>query len=232
MKIVFFSDIHGNIYAFNKFIEDIERINADKVVFCGDVFGYYYYPNQIYTYIREHEWNCVLGNHDKMLLDVIDCNLDNGRLIEKYGSIYKNPINILDEKNIAFIRSLQAKYEFEVDKIRFGVFHGTPMDNLNGRLYPSDAIIDYNDYCIFDYVILGHTHHKLVKRVNNTTIINPGSLGQQRDGKGCSYLLFDTIKKHFEFKIIHYDTTQLINDIKDRDNANPQFIEVLIRKSY
>jgi len=165
-----------------------------------------------------------------MLLDVIDGTLDNTKLLDKYGSIYKHPADIIDPKNFDFLRNLPVKYEFIVDNIKFGVFHGTPDNAIDGRLYPSDEIINYEDYCIYNYVILGHTHHKLIKHINGTTIINPGSLGQQRDGKGCSYLIFDTVKNQFQFKIVDYDPTQLIIDIGNKDNGNPQFIEVLNRK--
>lgn len=42
MKIAICSDIHGNQYALNNFFKDIETQKIDKVLFLGDVFGYYY----------------------------------------------------------------------------------------------------------------------------------------------------------------------------------------------
>lgn len=39
MKIVFFSDAHGNQYAVDSFFEDVQTVGYDKVIFGGDVFG-------------------------------------------------------------------------------------------------------------------------------------------------------------------------------------------------
>ena len=52
MKIVFFSDIHGNKYVIPAFLREIKKENPDKIVFCGDIFGYYYYQNEIINFLE------------------------------------------------------------------------------------------------------------------------------------------------------------------------------------
>lgn len=233
MKIIVCSDIHGNKYAFDAFLESIEKISYDKIVFCGDVFGYYYYADEIAKKMQE-SFVCLLGNHDKMLLDAWDNKYSEEilfSLVEKYGSVYSTFRDIISSDTICFLRSLDSKYIIECNGLKLGFFHGTPDDPLDGRLYPNMFPADYGIYNQFNYVFLGHTHHKMVRYFGETTVLNPGSLGQQRDGKGCSYLIFDSVKEEFEFKSVDFDREKLVRDIRVYDNGMEKLVEVLFRES-
>ena len=85
----------------------------------------------------------------------------------------------------------------------------------------------------YDYVFSGHTHHKLVKQFGKTILINPGSAGQQRDGKGTSYVIFDTRKKEWEICSFSYDIDSLEQDIdkfeKEIEDRKKKLKEVLRR---
>ena len=48
MRIAVISDIHSNIYALDKVIEDIKSKNVDMVVCTGDLVGYGTRPNELY----------------------------------------------------------------------------------------------------------------------------------------------------------------------------------------
>lgn len=231
MKIAFFSDIHGNIYTFREFIKYIHKNKIQLSVFCGDIFGYYYYQNEIIDVLRSRkDIICTLGNHDKIFLDIIDNKVDEKEYAYKYGNTYHNIRSKISKENVEYLKAIPHCLKLQYDSINVGVFHGTPEDYLNGRLYPDGNIKNENLYTQYDYVILGHTHHKLVRYIKDTTIINPGSLGQQRDGKGCSFVVMDTISKTFTFEVIDYDIDDLVMDIK-RNNDDEKFIEVLYRKN-
>ena len=69
--------------------------------------------------------------------------------------------------------------------------------------------------------------------MNGCTIVNPGSAGQQRDGKGCSYVLFDTALRSFSFRSIPFEPESLIADIYRAEHdrkMREKLIEVLLRK--
>lgn len=231
MKIVFFSDIHGNKYVLRPFIESLKNDNPENVVFCGDIFGYYYHQNEIIDIFRQETFTVLLGNHDKNFLDIIDGKIDVSKLIHKYGNSYYNIEQRISDQNIEFLRKLKPCYEFQSDNCRIGVFHGSPYDYLMGRVYPDTEIIQEERYSKYDFVILGHTHHKMVRRVGPTTILNPGSIGQQRDGKGCSYLVLNTADKSYQFKTINYDVSKLVKDIELYDSGKDELKEVLFRRA-
>ncbi len=233
MKIVIFSDIHGNKYAFDTFLMDIKKIKYDKIVFCGDVFGYYYFTDEIAKTMIAEGITCLLGNHDKMLLDIADGKYSEEyirQLSEKYGSVYLNIKTDISDEAISHLRSLQTKYILAADGLKIGFFHGTPDNPLDGRLYPDSEIISPQVYSEFDFVFLGHTHHKMVRNIGKTVVINPGSLGQQRDGCGCSYVIFDTALKKYDFHVVQYNRKVLTEDIKRYDGGNLKLTEVLFRK--
>jgi len=54
--------------------------------------------------------------------------------------------------------------EFIIGNKRFALYHGT-------NKIITDALLNSNNY---DYVIVGHTHKKMLKKYNNTLLINPG----------------------------------------------------------
>lgn len=234
MKIAFVADIHGNICAFEEFLLDIEKNKIDTFFFCGDIFGYYYQQNKIIDLLRDKNnlCKCILGNHDKMFLDLLDGKISDTNLIIKYGNSYKDITNKISQENIEFLKTLPVKLEVKIQDKKIVICHGSLTDNLNGRIYPDTVIDNIDLYTRYDYVILGHTHHKMIRKIKSTYVINPGSIGQQRDGKGSSYLILDLDKNKFEFKIIEYDIQKLIYEINYNDLGNEKLREVLRRKRW
>jgi len=232
MKIVFFSDIHGNLGAFRAFQNQLDAEKPDLTVFCGDVFGYYYHQNKILTALREGSFRCLLGNHDHYFLELLDGKRDCSSLCEKYGSSYQENLRsgIISADNISFLRSLKPKMELECGECKIGIFHGSPIDPLEGRIYPDTKIINEKIYTQYDIVVLGHTHHKMVRKIGKTLLFNPGSLGQQRDGRGCSSLTLDTDTGEVIFRTVEYPIETLLEEIHERDPDKKYLASVLTRK--
>lgn len=237
MKICFFSDIHGNGYAFDAFLQEMESCKPDITIFGGDFAGYYYDADRIISKVRELRFPCVLGNHDRMLLELLDGKRELEPLKARYGSSYERLMGGLEKENEKFLRGLLPFLELEADGLKMGFFHGSPRDYLNDRIYPDTEISLPEEIALFekyDYVFCGHTHHKLVKNVGHTVLINPGSAGQQRDGKGTSYVLFDTKTRNFEICSFPYAIEKLEQDVDsldgDDENRKKKLKEVLRRK--
>ena len=230
MKIVFFSDVHGNQYAFARFLQEMQEHPADRVVFLGDIFGYYYGQRPILERLRRSGFVCLMGNHDKMYLDMLDGHRSAAELCQRYGSSYERNLTEIPAEDRAFLRGLPREWHTSCDGIEIAAFHASPADPLEGRIYPDTPIDDPLPYARYDYVILGHTHHKMVRKVGHTVVIDPGSLGQQRDGKGCSYLVLDTVARTYAFQIVEYDLDPLLREIEMWDPDKPFLSEVLTRK--
>ena len=237
MQICFFSDIHGNGYAFDAFLREMERKKPDKIIFGGDFAGYYYDADRIISKVRQLRFGCILGNHDEMLLKLLDGQEDLQKLVTRYGNSYKKLMQELKKENQQFLRSLPLFLEIEADGLKLGFFHGSPRDFQNDRIYPDTEITKEEEIALFekyDYVFCGHTHHKLVKQIGRTVLINPGSAGQQRDKKGTSYVLFDTKTGDYEICSFDYEIEALERDVDKYDGEDEErknrLKEVLRRK--
>lgn len=228
-----FSDVHGNYDAFKVFTDELKSLQPDLVLFGGDVVGYYYKPNEILDFMRGNDFKCVLGNHDKNYLDIVDKKINSVDLANKYGSSYLNLIKDISEENLNFIRGWPEKLELTVQNKKILMVHGSPNDHLNGRIYPDSELECYKEiFEEYDYVLLGHTHHKINKVIGRTKIINSGSLGQQRDGKGCSYTILDLGKGTEVNRVVNYPVNLLEYEVLKKDSAFKRNFEVLFRKPY
>jgi putative phosphoesterase len=233
MKYIFFSDIHGNNHSFHAFIKKLsDQIDQYKLIFLGDFIGYYYGANEIIDYCRKNNIYCILGNHDQYFLDVLDGKRDIENLIMKYGYSYEVAINTISYENINFLRKLDWNNTLISHNKKVYICHGSPLNNLEGRIYP-DTDLSVFEMAVkdFDYVVTGHTHHKMDRRYGSKIFLNPGSLGQQRDGKGCSYMILDLEKDTYDFHVVEYQITDLEKQIDIFDAGRAGLKDVLRRKS-
>lgn len=226
MKLCIFSDLHGNIAALNKMLER-EQLNIDCFFFLGDIFGYFYGQPVIIDKLMniKNLW-AVKGNHDKNYIEILQGNRKKrNELVDKYGSSY---LLSLTQDQEEYIRHLPNCLEIEMDGQLFGLFHGGPADFLDQRIYPNTQM----DYSIekYDVLLLGHTHYRLIKKIGKTLIINPGSLGQPRDGEGFSYVIFDSEDKTYEFKSVVVNTLDLVTQVEKKDSGKRVF--TYIKRKY
>ena len=232
MKLLIFSDIHGNNHAFSAFVKSLSAQNEQyELLFLGDFIGYYYGANEIISYCRENNISCVLGNHDKYFLDILDGKLSLEKYVKKYGHSYEIALNTVSKENVSFLRRLDKKIILTNDKKKAYICHGSPLDNLEGRIYPdTDLSIFESVVDGFNYVITGHTHHKMNRNHGSTTFLNPGSLGQQRDGKGCSYMFLDLREDAYSFQTVNYSIASLEREI-DRYDAGRNGLKNVLRRA-
>lgn len=233
MKLLFFSDIHGNNHAFNAFIEILSaQKNQYELVFLGDFIGYYYGADEIISYCRENSIACILGNHDQYFLNVLDGKLSLEQLVKKYGRSYEIALNTVSTENINFLRQLDKSKTLVSGNKKVYICHGSPLDNLEGRIYPdTDLSVFQKVLKGFDYVVTGHTHHKMDRSYASTIFLNPGSLGQQRDGKGCSYMILDLETDIYSFHTVDYLIASLESEIELNDEGRAEFKDVLRREN-
>ena len=202
MKFVIFSDIHGNQHAFKEFLKMLVMEDADKVIFCVDIMGYYYGQEEIVCQLqRMNNLLAVRGNHDEFAINISNGLLDKKCIISRYGQSYRYITNNVK----SYIESLPNIIEFEIDGVNYAIMHGYPIDYLNGRIYPVDDITEQliNGYKKYNVVFCGHTHFRMDRTSGKTRIINPGSLGQQRDGKGFCYAVYNTVSGNLKYKEVN-----------------------------
>jgi len=228
MRIGVFSDIHGNIRAFDRVWKGLLKESCDLYCCLGDICGYYYSQNEVIDALRDIDGLiCVMGNHDKKFLDCVD----NDALLDPYTERFGGSLEFLKahitQDQLAFLRSLPSYYVHK--ELNFAMFHGSPWDHLTGYVYPTDPIDRFRELD-YKYVLMGHTHYPMHRKAGEVEIVNPGSVGQSRDEARASYAVLDLKTGSVAMKRVAYDTGLLIKDLKDRNETNTFLYEVLQRK--
>ncbi len=226
MKICVFSDIHGNMAAFQQMLL-AEKQNINRFYFLGDIFGYFCEQSLVIdTLMNLKNAYSIKGNHDNNYILALQDESYKKQMIEKYGMSYDWQLSCVQ---LEYIQSLPEHMESIVDGLRIGFFHGGPNDFLEQRIYPDTVLLDESFKEKYDYVFVGHTHYRFYKKFGETYVVNPGSLGQPRDGKGFSYGIFDTKNKSFEFKNIEIDIKRAIENVKALEHESSNCL-YLIKK--
>ena len=225
MKYIIFSDVHGNDIALRKLLEEEKPGSDKKFIFCGDVCGYYYGEKECVRLLESiGDLTAVRGNHDQYYIDAYDDTETTEKLIKKYGSSYKCKYDSVLE----YVQRLPLRAEITIGGRLFSVVHGTPEDPLEGRIYP-DSGIDRKEKGFA--CISGHTHYAMLRREGDILWINPGSLGQPRDGKGFSYCSIDDVTMEIAFRHFEIDTKPIIEVARKNDPENKYLEEIFYRRS-
>lgn len=171
MKIALISDIHGNYPALLAVFDRIRQQNCDLVVSLGDVAGYYCMINECVDLCRGNRVVNVLGNHDYYLVSGTGCPRSTTANV-----CIEFQREIITPENLEWLRESIAEYR----NLHYWFVHGGWSD-------PLDEYVDSFDFsrfldCEARMFASGHTHIQKVQRCGRLTYVNPGSVGQPRDG--------------------------------------------------
>jgi len=235
MRLAIISDIHGNLHAFTAVLEEIEKRNVDSIFSLGDLVGYNAFPSEVLDLVLQRNIPSIMGNHD-----IVCCGLENPiwfNSAAREACLWTRK-QLPDDKRL-YLRKLPN--EMMVHQNTYAV-HGSPvsrddyimdlMDALNSFRHLPDKKINI---CFF-----GHSHipgvfsdrgpshdmafagkHMLNPR--NRHFVNPGSVGQPRDGDPrASFAILDTEEFSFEIIRIDYDIDAAMKAVLK--SGLPQFL--------
>jgi len=208
MKLCIISDIHSNIFFFEKCMEEIAKHDIDKIICLGDTIGYFDKPNEVIDILVRERVKCILGNHEAMMLGLIDYSPN----IEPIYNL-KNNHSVLREKYLNLIRSWVPFYELKINSRKMLFVHGSPYDPLNGYLYENTISAAYENLQ-YDFIFTGHTHRPYIRQNKNQTIVNVGSCGLPRDyGNMPSFVILNCGDFTCDLMRIKIDINDFINNI-------------------
>jgi predicted phosphodiesterase len=221
VRYLVLSDIHGNWEALEAVLRHCQG-EYGEVLCCGDLVGYGADPNRVVDWMRANARALVRGNHDKACAGLDDLEWFNP--IARAAAEWTG--RSLTPENLAYLRNL-PKGPVAVDS--FQILHGSPLDE-DDYLVSALAVAQIRDYLETQVSIFGHTHlqggflcHRNgVKRIGKPRpgedrqvlelepdvryLINPGSVGQPRDGDArAAYLLYDPGDRFLEYRRAAYD---------------------------
>jgi putative phosphoesterase len=201
MKLAILADIHSNLHALEAVEEALGRIDHDLVLCAGDIVGYGANPNECCARIREMADLAVFGNHELAVLtgDVIWMNPHAAK-----AAIWTSKVLSPESKEYLNRLELEARADFEGKAC--AMYHGSVGSAIQ-YVYEDEVDSGMLKAADCDLLILGHTHVPYSVRFPRGLAVNPGSVGQPRDGNPrASFALLDTKTLQCETKRIEYDT--------------------------
>lgn len=189
MKIVIFSDLHANIEALQKLDQE-----CDELWFVGDIVDYGPNPREAVKFVKERCRRFVRGNHDHAVAYHTDCrcNPANKRLSV---ATREWTWTVIGQEEMDFLQAMPLTQNFEWEGRRVLMAHASPNNPLYGYVMPgiTDKKLEKLVQGVAaDLIILGHSHFPMLRRIGEKWVLNPGSLGQPRDGQPTgSYLVWE-----------------------------------------
>lgn len=201
---------------------------ADLYLFLGDLCGYYFDQEEIFTELLNIPNLIALrGNHDQILLEI---SRGDEILRQNYLEKFGRSMEYLLEKDchdmILWLSELPgSSLQLPGEMI---AAHGSPRDPMDGYIYP-DTSLDIFLEESSDFFLLGHTHYPMDRRIGKKRIVNPGSLGQPRNGGWPSYAVIDLPSGSVVFREIRYEKKNFLQQIEKIDRDNEYLREILFR---
>jgi predicted phosphodiesterase len=209
MRVVIFSDVHGNVVALEAVLEAIRREEAPDALFvAGDLALLGPRPAEALALLRSLDGaRFVKGNTDQYLIDYGDD--------EEEVSFARAR---LSEDQIAFVRDLPFEQRIEVAPgHELLVVHANPRD-LEGQIKPgsADALIrPWFEGVTAELVAFGHYHVPFTRRLDNWTLVDVASVGMPRDGDQravYAVLTFERGAWQIEHRRIPFDMQAVARD--------------------
>jgi len=224
MRILLIADIHANWPALQAIDE------PHDLCFClGDLVDYCLDPVPCLDWIRRRVHYGVRGNHDHGVAQNI---VVTGRAGFKYLSGVTRVLTQqrLGEDDLRFLGHLPVTQFVSVDETRFLLVHASPRDPLDEYAYPDVEFWTRRLQNVdADVICVGHTHQPYVLQVGEKLVINPGSVGQPRDGDPrAAYAVIDDNRVELKRQEYPVDATlQTIQESTLPDQAKAMLNEVL-----
>ena len=190
MRIAIISDVHANLAALESIQEPYD------LLFClGDLVDYGPQPREAIHWVKERALRVVRGNHDHALAYDADCRC---APVMREASVTTRQwhARLLSLEDKEYLHGLPITDRLEIAGASFHLAHAAPA----GDLYDYHIVPDASDEALqeqvagidADFILLGHTHLPLLRKIGTTTIVNPGSVGQPRHGDPrASYAIWE-----------------------------------------
>ncbi|WP_247003541.1 metallophosphoesterase family protein [Halosolutus gelatinilyticus] len=197
MKVGLISDVHGNRVALEAVLDDMPPI--DGLVCAGDVVGYNPWPAACVDELRDRDVPTVMGNHDAAVVEGTAF-----RFNEMARAGVEHAREHLSDAQLRWLADLpEERYEYGG---RLKIVHGHPDDPDRYTRYTRPHEFSAGLLGDEDVLVLGHTHVQHVERYGEGIVVNPGSVGQPRDGDPrAGYAVVDLDALTVEPRRVEYD---------------------------
>jgi putative phosphoesterase len=179
MRLALISDIHGNLFALEAALTAIRENDVNDIICLGDVAAFGPQPRQVLARLREIDCPIIMGNTDEWLLNpkphpVRDEDSHKFTAVEMWAA------EQLTTADKAFIQTFQPTIQQQLNEtVSLLCFHGSPRSNTEiiRATTAEERLAEALDGQSATIMAGGHTHTQLLRRYQQSYVINPGSIG-------------------------------------------------------
>ncbi|HZS30185.1 MAG TPA: metallophosphoesterase family protein [Gaiellaceae bacterium] len=227
MRVAVVSDIHSNLAALEAVLAAIDADAPDELWCLGDLVGYGPRPNECCAAIAERAGVCLAGNHDLAVRGEIELEEFHGdaALAARWNRERLTP------ESQAILDALEPRGSAH----GVALYHGSARDPVWEYVLSDEAAVATLALADSPLVLVGHSHVALRIVVSGDeldgglapagtelelgglrALLNPGSVGQPRDGDPrAAYLLLELEKQRAEFRRVEYDIARTQREMRD-----------------
>ncbi|MDR0492223.1 MAG: YfcE family phosphodiesterase [Nitrososphaerota archaeon] len=225
VKIAVLSDVHANLQALQKVIQDAEMRGAEIFINAGDSVGFGACPNEVVELICEKGILSIAGNYDVSVLKNRSDTKGERKETFKYTKA------VLSKASAGYLDLLPRELRLEAGGKRLFVVHGSPK-SIDEHLYPDTShkkLQRLAKVADSDVVVVGHSHIQFQRKVGETIFVNPGSVGRPGDGNPqTAYTLLSFNPFKVEPIRLSYDVEGATYDMRKR-GLPESFAQMLFR---
>jgi predicted phosphodiesterase len=243
MKLLVISDIHGN-WAALRAVLDAES-DADRILCLGDLVGYGPEPITCVSWALQQQSGAIFvqGNHDWGVAWTKD-----PRSTAPYRHLAAATqafcLSVLSTEMRDFLRALHPVSSFELGGHCCVAIHAAPSEPLFRYLTTTDEELRQEIEIAGSphFLFLGHTHRPFARSMGTTTVVNPGSVGQPKDGdpsaayavwedgkaklRRAPYPIEDTVRAYARTSLDRSDIERLVAVLRTGGNLPPSASQV------
>jgi diadenosine tetraphosphatase ApaH/serine/threonine PP2A family protein phosphatase len=221
LRIGAITDIHANLPALEAVLEAAEGAGVEELWCLGDVVGYGVEPDACAELVRERCRLCLVGNHDLAVLGALDI----ASFSEAAAVAVEWTRDNVAETTLEFLRELEPQGA----RSEIGLYHASPRDPVWEYVLSGEQASAGMDASAQRIGLIGHSHvalyfnrpgpaageetrgaqasdGALLDLGQGDWLLNPGSVGQPRDGDPrAAWLELDTEAQSARFHRVAYE---------------------------
>jgi diadenosine tetraphosphatase ApaH/serine/threonine PP2A family protein phosphatase len=218
VRVAVLSDVHSNLHALEAVLAEVEAGGFDQVWCLGDVVGYGPRPNECVALVGERAGICLAGNHDLVVLGKISLAAFAGEA----AAAAEWTRTVLDQESREFLAAREPQAAVPGAEL----FHGSPRDPVWDYVLSTESGRRALAATTAPLILVGHSHVALelggdgadlrqapggttVALGDSRHLLNPGSVGQPRDGDPrAAWLEIDNASGRATFRRTTYPVDQ------------------------
>ncbi|MSO41827.1 MAG: metallophosphoesterase [Solirubrobacterales bacterium] len=229
MRIGILTDIHSNLPALEAVLSAVDEADTEQLWCLGDVVGYGAQPDACASLVSERCDLSLVGNHDLAVTGEIDTEVFSASAASAVDWTKEN----CSEETMAFLKKLKPENSLQ----DVGLYHASPRDPVWEYVLAVDQARECMDEQSDRVSVIGHSHVALyfseaggpagragggraeggreVDVSEGRWLLNPGSVGQPRDGDPrAAWLELDTEKWGATYHRVEYEIDQAADAIR------------------